>query len=175
MKILLFILLIASLPSTAFASEFSTSYNTTYEILPSNEALIEQNIKITNQEKDVIATDYALIIRQLTISDVQVKGDDKDITLDVETDNDKTVIKATFSEFAIGQFKSKDFTITYKTKDIAGVVGDVTNISIPKIQNLDLVDEYNIKLIVPKSFGPVIYVSPNPLSQDEDATSTTYY
>lgn len=175
MKILLFLLLIASLPTTAYASEFSTSYNTTYEILPSNEALVEQNIKITNQEKDVIATDYALIIRQLSISDVQVKGGDKDITLDVEQDSDKTVIKANFSEFAIGQFKSKDFTITYKTKDIAGVVGDVTNISIPKIQNLDSVDEYNIKLIVPKSVGPVIYVSPNPLSQEENDLITTFY
>lgn len=175
MKILLFLLLIAFLPTTAYAGEFSTSYNTTYEILPTNETLVEQKIKITNQEKDVIATDYALIIRQLSITDVQVKGGDKDITLDVEQDSDKTVIKANFSEFAIGQFKSKDFTITYKTKDIAGVVGDVTNISIPKIQNLDSVDEYNIKLIIPKSVGPMIYVSPNPLSQEENDLTTTFY
>ena len=174
MKTLFFLFLILITTSTAYANEFSTSYNTTYSILPTNEALVEQNIKITNQEKDVIATDYALIIRQLNIYDVQVK-DDKDINLDVDTDNEKSVIKVTFSKFAIGQYKSKEFTITYKTKDIAGIVGDVVNISIPKIANLEQVNEYNIKLIVPKSLGPLLYVSPNPLSQEEDEETRTFF
>ena len=175
MKKLLFIILFLHLINLSYAQEFVTSYNTTYEVLSNFDTQIEQEIKITNQEKDVIATDYALIIRQLNISDVKVKGDDKDITLDVESDSDKTVIKANFSEFAIGQFKSKQFTITYKTKDIAGSVGEVTNISIPKIQNLDMVEEYNIKLVVPKTFGPMLYVAPKPLSQEENDKETIFY
>ena len=157
------------------SEEFSTGYDTTYEINPLGTTKVTQTIKITNKQKDVIATHYSLIIRQMRVFDVKLLGDSKGTEIEVENKDNTTTIKATFSDYAIGQYKSKDFTVTYNTTDVVSKVGDVWNVNIPKIQNLDNVDDYNIKLIVPRELGPVIYLSPTPLSKEEDDKFATYY
>jgi transglutaminase-like putative cysteine protease len=155
------------------ADEFGTKYNITYEVQPTGTTYVKQNVEIINKQKDVIATNYSLSIRQLRIFDVE--SSTKDAEIEIKEETDKTVIKAEFKDFAIGQYKAKALEINYKTNDITNRVGEVWNVNIPKIQNLDFVDEYNVILKIPKSMGPQIYISPNPLKSSEENDFNVYY
>lgn len=171
--VILMLLLLSTFKSTKAADEFGTKYEILYEIQPTGTTYVTQQIQIVNKQKDVIATNYAMSIKQLRIFDVE--STTKGIKLDIEEDKDKTTLKAEFDDYAIGQYKAKDLEIMYKTNDITNKVGEVWNINIPKIQNLDFVDDYNVKLKVPKSLGPQIYISPIPLKTSEENDFKVYY
>lgn len=155
------------------ADEFGTKYDITYDVQASGTTYVTQKVQIVNKQKDVIATNYSLSIKQLRIFDVETTSDD--IALEVEEEADKTTIKAKFDEYAIGQYKAKELEIKYKTNDITNRVGEVWNINIPKIQNLDAVDEYNVKLVIPKALGPQIYISPIPLKNLVENEKNLFY
>lgn len=174
-KLLAFVLvyLIFSSSNTKAAEEFSTKYNITYEVQPTGTTYVQQNVEIINKQKDVIATNYSLSIKQLRIFDIE--SSTKDSEIQIKEEKDKTTIKAEFKDFAIGQYKAKAIEISYKTNDITNRVGEVWNVNIPKIQNLDSVDEYNVKLKIPSSMGPQLYISPNPLKTTKEGEFNVYF
>ncbi len=64
------ILIVSLLARTSLAQElFDTDFDVTYSITPTGESNIVQNIKITNRQSDVVATNYSLIIKDMNIYD----------------------------------------------------------------------------------------------------------
>lgn len=162
--------------SVVFAqqSPFETEFVVEYSLNEYGEASVTQDVSIVNKEKDAVATTYSLTVNGMQIYEIQGFEGSKEIPLDVNLDNDKTVLKTEFKDFVIGEGQKKDIRLTYKTKDIAANVGQVWNINIPKIATSDLTRAYDIKLIVPKSFGEKIYLSPAPLIEERSDLNTTY-
>ena len=165
-KLILFVLLASlTLKSTAAAELFDTEFNVYYTITESGDTQIDQDIKITNKQNDVVATNYSLTIKDMHIFDAT--GTDEEGPIEVETTvtNDVTTLKAEFNRQVIGVDRSYEWQLNYKSKDIANKVGEVWHINIPKVEVLDVTKDYNIVLIVPDSFGPKIFVSPVPTNE----------
>ena len=162
------------LNSYVFAQEqFDTKYNVTYEIGTDGEAAIKQNISIINKENDVVATNYTLTIDRTSVYDVTAKDGEGDLDVEVKEEGGVTKLSVEFNEQVIGTGRSLDWELKYKTRSLDNKVGEIWNINIPKVEVLDSTQEYNVKLIVPKTFGPKIYVSPQPVSQGENENSYT--
>jgi transglutaminase-like putative cysteine protease len=154
-------------------TEFDTEYLIRYDISPSGETLVTYNIKIINKSSDIVATKYALSIRQMSIYDVE--GSDRRGPLEVETEveGDMVTIITELNEHIVGEGRENNFTITYKTRSVATKVGDIWNINISQTQNLDLTNLYDVSIFVPNAFGPKIFVSPTPVEELEENNGTT--
>lgn len=154
--------------------QFSTNYIVKYSVYPNGETYINQNIQITNNENDILATNYAHTIKQMEIYDVT--GKDRRGPLDVEviTQKDSTTVKTALNEQVIGKGRTNDVTLMYKTKDVANKVGEVWNINLPQVAALEETDSYDITLTIPKSFGPMIFIAPTPKETITTSNETSY-
>ena len=171
-----FLTIAGFLPLRAFADElFDTEFNVTYNIASSGEADITQNIKITNKQNDVVATNYSLTIKDMNIYDAGGTDDEGELKLETITLDNTTTLKTEFNEQVIGADRSYEWQLRYKSRDIATKVGEIWNVHIPKVEVLDLTKGYNVTLIIPKEFGPEIFLSPLPAKITEDGTTTTYF
>ncbi len=153
---------------------FDVEYNIRYEIKETAETSVFQSVGIINRQTDVIPTNYTLSINQMSVYDAKAFMDGDELETKLEQENSTYKIKTKFEQQAIGEGKKTQFDIEYKTKDIASQVGKIWNINIPKVEMSNNTKLYNIELLVPKSFGPMIFVSPTPSDIEELANLTIF-
>ncbi len=157
------------------ANEFRTEYDVRYEILENWETLVTQEITITNLKNDVVATNYTLTVKQMEITDIEAIDQNGKMGISEEKDDDgSTTIRAKLNENIIGKDRVSRFTFKYKTKDIAHKVGTITNINIPRSSGVDVIQRYDVTLVIPKSFGPKVFVSPIPKLATEEGNNYIY-
>jgi len=156
------------------ADEFKTEFDVTYDVKQNSETYVTQKVTITNLKDDVIATNYSLTLKQMLIYDLQAVDQIGQMKIVNEIDNDTTTIKVLFNENIIGKGRSNNFTLRYKTKDIATKIGKIYTVRIPKVADLDIIREYKVKLLIPNSFGPNIFITPEPKLLKEDTNRTEY-
>lgn len=175
--ILFFTLTIGTLGIKTYASEkFSVEHDVIYEIQTDGITLVKQNITITNQENDVIATNYSLTTKYLDVIEEKGYEDENNMPVKKENSEQGTKLTAIFNNVAIGKGNTKKFTITYKTKDIMTKTGNVWNINIPKSEITGATTLYNVQLVIPKELGNKLFISPEPqVFKDTTETQTTYY
>jgi len=148
--------------------EFYTDYNVTYDISENGETSILNGITITNKQNDIFATNYELHIRKMNIYDVKASDKNGKLEVKTETENDTTKLSTKLDNPVIGKDRSYTWELVYKSKDITTKVGEIWNINIPKVESLDQTKSYNTTLIVPKTMGPKIFVSPHPIEIQEE-------
>ncbi len=169
-------LLISVLPRGLYAQEqFSADYSILYKVLPDGITEVTQDITITNQESDVVATNYYLTVNQMAIHDITAESAQKaPLQTEVNETTDSTTIKVIFDRNVIGQGKKTQFTINYKTMDLTSKVGEVWSVTIPKVTMLPSTTSYNVVLSIPAGFGPEKFVSPSPTEKIEEVNEIFY-
>jgi transglutaminase-like putative cysteine protease len=162
--------------SLAISSEkqFIIDYDTTYDIQETGETWVKQRATLTNLKNDIVPTGYSFTIRNFTISDLTAETNGKSSTPTVETDKGETTVKVNIKSQVIGKDNQNTIIINYKTKNMAVKTGAIWNIFIPKIQIPDTTNIYNVKVYVPKYFGPKIYFSPSPILEKSEDTRNVY-
>jgi len=158
-----------------YESQFSVDYSIEYNVNEAGETLVNQSATITNLKNDSIPTTYTFAARQLKIYDVSAETNGNESKTKVEEKNDETLISITIENYAIGEGRQNKINLKYKTKSIANKTGNIWNIYIPKIQIPDSTTQYNVKLSIPASFGPEIYLSPTPVIEKQEGVNNTFY
>lgn len=154
------------------AEQFQTSYDVEYEINENGETQVRQDITLLNLRDDVVATNYSLSIKHIAISDIEAEDGKGKMNVSEKVDQDTKIITLDFNENVIGKGRNNTFEFDYKTNDIAKKIGNIWNINIPQISNLQAVKKYDVSLKIPKTFGPNIYISPKPCKKD---TNDNFY
>jgi len=173
----LFVLLLALFlfPKSVHAQEFLVTSEVVYEVLESKSTLVTHNISITNTSTEVYATDYTLSIKGAQVEELKAFDDTGALEASQETQNDLIIIKVVFTESIAGMGKERQFSIQYKDSSILKKTGEVGEILIPKLANIEQFSSYKLKLIVPNSFGKPAYISPEADDTLATQSSTTYY
>jgi len=156
------------------ADEFKTEFDVTYDAQQNGETHVTQKITITNLKDDVIATNYSLTLKQMLVYDLQATDQIGQMEIINELEDDVTSIKVLFNENIIGKGRSNKFTLKYKTRDIAKKIGEIYTVRIPKVADLDVIREYKVKLLIPNSFGPNIFITPEPKLIKDETSGTEY-
>ena len=178
MKRLLFAIfwvVLAIIPLTNVAraeQEFQSEYIVTYNVDKNGETSVVYDINIINKRADVVATKYTLSLKQVNLYSVLGVDNKGEMEVEVSSQDDVISINVTLNDPAIGENKKNNFKINFKTKGIATKTGDVWNINIPPIQNLELTNKYDVILRVPQEFGPKIFVSP---TTNKDSIENNFY
>ena len=164
---LFFVLCFLSTGAANAASEFTTSYDVAYEVLENGETRVTQNITLTNKTKDYYASEYTLIIGSPRVKDIAATDPNGALKTTVDTREDSTQIHAVFNSPVVGLDKTLNWVLKYKTLDTAVKSGQVWEVNIPRLSPQAEIESYNVKLLVPLSFGPLMYVSPRPIDEQE--------
>lgn len=142
--------------------EYSTSNETNFIILSSGDAQVSQQISLKNLESKTFISSYSIIIEGKKPSNIKVSDQNKDnLPFEVKEDFSTTIILINFQDSLVGKNKERVFTISYNLSNVAVKNGDVWDISIPKIKKIEVVQEYNLTVLVPVSFGDLAYISPD--------------
>src|SRR3989344_109277 len=160
---------------TALASgNFETKYNVSYQISKNGEVEIAQDLSVFNRKNSIFAKNYSLNISQMRVYDVKAFDKKGPLKVKVSEENGITTLKIDFNEQIIGEGREYKWTLGYKSKDIAHKIGQVWNVYIPKIEILETVKSYDVTLVIPKDFGPKIFVSPAPVNTVENNSNIEY-
>jgi len=167
--ILFFLSLFVFFPLTARASlEFETKFNISYQIGVRGSAKVTQEISLINKFSNIYPQEYRFQINGLGIKNISATDSQGDIIEEVKETTDSTEIKLKFNQEAVGKGKELKFKISYSFPNFAKKRGQVWEIIVPGLANIKEIDEINLKIKVPSSFGSLAYSSISPLKQKKE-------
>ncbi len=156
-------------------NEFYTDSVVTYHVQESGKTLVTHEITIENAFSTIYATSYAVTLENIDVQNVSaVNENGKAINVTTEKQGDKTSIKLEFSDAVVGKGEKRHFYVSYENGSFAVRTGEIWEIEVPKVAQDNSFRSYAVKLMVPQSFGLEAYVSPKPVSFDQDDKNKTY-
>lgn len=159
----------------AKTEQFSTEYKIHFDFQENGEAVVTQNINVTNLVSDVIASSYTLTFKQMEVYGISATVNNKSIEPEKTSENNETKIKLNITNYVIGEGRQNKIELIYKTTDLSSKVGEIWNINIPKTEFTKSTAFYNVQLSIPNQFGPKVYISPSPVTEENSNGKTNYY
>lgn len=156
-------------PSSVFASaEFETHYTVTMEADKNGLMRVVQNISLTNRLSNVYATAYTLAIEKNRISNISAFDSKGLVSVETIDEDNQTKINLSFNDQVVGIGKTLNFTLKYTSNDMFTHSGQIWELMIPRLGSAEQIDNYDLTLRIPLSFGKPAYFSPNYLSSDSE-------
>jgi len=171
--LLLISFIIFSKPCLA-QSEFTTDYTVDYTIHSNGVTHTKFDITLTNRLSNIYASEFSLSIGSTQLQTIQAFNQAGDLEPKITQGNKTTNIVIPFKDKVLGKNKSQIFTLEFDSLDFSHQLGSVWEISIPKLSKTDSLENYQLTLSVPNSFGKPATISPQPLSQTPSDDYTTY-
>jgi len=147
---------------------FSSVYNIYFQVESDTSATVTQNVSLKNLTGDCFVSEYSLGINSDRIVSASGKDSLGALSVNLNKGQGSTTISTKLNEEVAGLGKTSDFTLVYRIENFATKQGTVWNLTVPKIVASESVENYSLKLLVPKSFGPVFSVSPKPITLSQD-------
>jgi len=154
--------------SDAHAKDFSSFYKVTYEFNQIGEGEVYQEISLVNQVGNLYVSQYSLSNVGGKISNIEAYDKVGPLKITTDVKDETTIINLSFNEKVVGKDKVLSFILKYKVSSLAKKEGNLWQISIPKLVNYENVDEFQLLMKVPQSFGKISVVNPTPKSYDSD-------
>lgn len=159
-KVLVFLFFSFGWPVSVMAQkEFTISLENTYRYTDQGVSTIEQKITLTNQTQYQYADRYEMEI----VGEEPESFKAWDNLGIMKFDNQQNKFTVYFNDPVVGKDKAYQFHTSFKGKP-AIHNGQVWEVNFPKIINPDKIDDYQLKIIVPRSFGKLAFVSPQPVT-----------
>lgn len=145
--------------------EFATSYDVTYDIGEDGETLVTEKISLRNLTSQYYATQFKLTIGATQISDIKASDSSGPLEVKSTQEGTSTTFEVKFNQQVAGLNKTFPWTLSFKSKDFAVKQGKVWEVSAPKISSASKLENYNLTISVPLSFGEPTLISPSPTNQ----------
>ncbi len=166
-SVLVCLVLLLFLPVTGFASsDFSTGYNVNYSVSENSNTHAVMQVDLANKTSEYFASSYKIEVGFQHIQNVQANDSLGPITPIVTQTKEGNIIALTFNKHVVGINNSLHFTLSFDTPDIAQKLGSIWEINIPGITNQDDFTNFNVNVIVPKSFANASYIKPEQLNNN---------
>lgn len=161
-------------PSVLASEDFETSYKVRYQINPDNTARVSQDISLTNKLSNIYATQYTLYFQSTEITNI--KATDELGPLEVKTSQveNSTQITLKFNQEVVGTGKTLNFNLSYDAPNLVSKTGQVWEVTVPKLVSAEKIDNYQLQLAIPLSFGTPAYISPSPISTSQENNYQVY-
>jgi len=153
--------LLFAVPSHA-ADEFTAKYDVTYKVETSGLTSVSQKISLINKLSNVYVTEYSLSIASMNIQNVKARDGLGDLKVSTTESEETTTIRLVFNEKIVGKDKALNFTLDYEATDLTKKKGQIWEVIIPKVTNIEEIDDYSLKLDIPLDLGRAAYLSPKP-------------
>ncbi len=146
-------------------AEFATSYDVTLDVGEDGVTTVTEKISLKNLTSQYYANQFKLTIGATRISDVKASDPSGPLEVKTEQQDSSTIISVKFNQQVAGINKVLPWTLQFKSSDFAQKQGKVWEVSSPKIAATAHLENYNLTISVPTSFGEPTLISPIPKSQ----------
>lgn len=161
--------------SALAADEFYSSTISEYRIKADGTTAVSQKVSLTNRLANVYASKYSFTIGSTRIKNIAAYDADSTLPTNIQYLPNKTEIEVEFTEVVTGKGETVEFTLFFETLDFSFKSGQVWEITLPKLANAQEFQNYQINLIVPKSFGDPALISPEPDRIEGDNQTVAYF
>lgn len=139
---------------------FALSANLKYEVHSDGNTTVTQQFTLTNNANDYYVQKYQVAIGDSEIYNLHASDDQGLLTLNQIKTGKQLSAEIFFRQPVLGFGKSYQWLVTYDTPSIASKVGRLWQVKIPQPQLASETIPYTTSLIVPTSFGPAVFTSP---------------
>lgn len=174
MVFLLLILFLLSPRPVLAAGEFTTSYNVDYRVSSNGQTKAKMAVELVNRLSNIYASEFTLSIGSTNLSEISLQTPDGPIEPKVARGNKTTNITVVFPQKVLGKDKSQQFTLEFTTTDFARRLGNIWEISIPRLAKSEDLNSYALTLTIPSVFGQAATLTPTPISQTTTDGVTIY-
>lgn len=158
----------------AATSEIETKYDFRYQVLTNGTVQVNQKISLTNKISAVYASQYSFSIPSTALKNIAAADQEGPCRIETNQEDGNTLISVFFNQAVVGAGKTLTFTLNFESLDMARKDGEIWEVVIPKIANLEALDDYNLSLIVPVSFGNPASIRPAPIEEKKEGDFNIY-
>ncbi len=163
MTLILTVLITLIIPKIAFAAdEFTINQTTKYQIDLSGNAVVSQQIDITNNFSQIYPKEYEISLSSSEIKNISGSDGGGNIIKTVNQENNNTDISLTFNQPNIGKNQITKFNLNYSLPGLASQKGTTWEIILPDNQASHNIQKSDIHITVPASFGNISFTSVSP-------------
>ncbi len=164
--VFLFLFLVPGFKFPVYAAEeFGTSYDVIYDVGEDGITTVTEKVVLKNLTSQYYASQFKLIIGATQISDIKASDDGGIMQTSSQIKDNSTEISVKFNQQVAGINKSLPWTLSFKSKDFAEKVGKVWELRAPKVSSGTNLENYNLTISLPQSFGDLSLISPTPKTQ----------
>jgi len=156
-------------------NEFSSSYNITYDVDQTGVTTVTEKITLKNLTDKYYASDFKLSISATKVTEVSMTDSQGPLDVQVNTSGATTNINTQFNQQIAGKGKEYTFSLHFKSTDFAQKMGKIWQVTIPKIAEPGNLNQFNLTLSVPASFGDPTNILPEPVKQTETGSKLNYF
>lgn len=121
---------------------------------------VTQKIVITNNTEYFYTPSYGMTIGYQDVENITVTGSNGAIPFTVNNQENGKKIEIKFQDRVVGLNRQNTFTVQFTSKEIAHKNGELLEISIPGVRNIDDFEKYSLSLHVPENFGDPTIIKP---------------
>lgn len=147
--------------------EFATSYDVAYSVDDSGVTNVREKISLKNLTDRFYASNFSLTISAVDINEVLAFDSSGPLKTTVKKDQGRTFIDVEFNQQVVGLGKEYIWTLDFSSNDFARRYGKVWEVTIPRMSISEPLDQYNLTLSTPVSFGDPTSITPEPKSFSE--------
>lgn len=156
------------------AGEFQADYKVDYLVEETGSTKVNQEVSLTNLSERYYATEYTIRLGTGNIFEVKATDQLGPVATSINKSDDFTEIKLTFNDKVVGRGQVLKWQLSYLSKDYARKSGLVWEVDIPTLNKTEDINEYDVRLIIPTSFGQPAYLFPQPQTTQANQGLTTY-
>ncbi|KKQ24692.1 MAG: hypothetical protein US62_C0050G0004 [Candidatus Woesebacteria bacterium GW2011_GWA1_37_8] len=167
-------LLLLIFPKNIIAKDdFKTTLVAKYEVSTQASANVTFDYTIENLKSEILAKEFHVNFTYLKPKNLSVTQNGKELKFNLTEEQNSYYVKIIFEDDLYGQGKTRNFQINFTEENIAKKTGNILEISIPKLNSIDI-DVFENHLIIPSSTGPLAYVTPSKYERNENGENIEF-
>lgn len=158
------------------ASEFTTNLKSSYTVEASGLTSVTHEISLQNNLAHIYATSYTLSINSDELTSISARDEIGALEVSSEIKDGLTTMNVALSRPKIGKDQTKTILITYKTQNIAEIIGDTKTINIPRLGKANEAESYT-RIVRIEGIGnqkSLIYPPPQSVSAEGKFTQYSF-
>ena len=157
----------------AVNEQFQLDLDLKYDVKEDGSVEVSKKIGIINLENELSVTSFTQNLEEYNYYDLEAIDTLGNVEFkEIDEDTTKRIVVPLRSA-KIGKNQINYLTIKYKSKDLLKKVGSIYYLNLPKIPKNNI-KNLNLTISVPKSFGNLIFISPNNSLKEESDKTVTY-
>jgi transglutaminase-like putative cysteine protease len=148
------------------AKQFVSNSTVTYDVGLDGTTTVTHDITLQNKTTDFYATSYTLGLTGISPINPVAQENSTSLPIKVTSKNGTSSLQVDFPDAVVGMDGKREFSISFIDKTLVRKIGEIWEITTPKLADSNSFDFYSTILKIPNSFGQLAYISPTPSFKD---------
>jgi len=160
----------------ALDNEMGVDLDVTYEVMTDGKTKVKYEVSLMNKTTESYASGFELMLTGMHPEKIRAYDGTHDFNYEiVEVEGKKRLVVGFDGNPVVGKGREREFEIDFVDGSLVERTGEVWEVTIPGIAEVGVVESYNLEIEVPKEFGNLAYLAPDPLSKVESEKSWHYF